>query len=153
MTALPAETRCWTCSCRVSIGPLQNGLWVVPGVRDVTARPAKPTESAKLVRKAFDTERIRARYLDFLARWAALSPDDCTRHLMLHTDWLHVIHRDPGVPRTPPKWGLCVSHVRQLANPIGGMDDDHSWITSESARAPAVARVRGRIRALGNALK
>ncbi|EME61653.1 PaaX family transcriptional regulator C-terminal domain-containing protein [Amycolatopsis decaplanina] len=63
-----------------------------------TTRSAKPTGSAELVRKAFDTERIRARYLDFLVRWVAPSPDDFTRRLMLHTDWLHVIRRDPHLP-------------------------------------------------------
>jgi phenylacetic acid degradation operon negative regulatory protein len=98
-------------------GPLQNGLWVAAGVRDVTAiieqlglaghvtvltaRPAKPTESAELVRKAFDTETIEVRYLDFLAKWDTARspwPDDLTRQLMLHTDWLQVIRRDPHLP-------------------------------------------------------
>lgn len=98
-------------------GLVQNGLWVAPGIRDVTAiveqlgldghvtvftaHPAKPTEAAELVRKAFDTETIALRYHDFLAKWdtdRSPLPDDLTRQLMLHTDWLHVVRQDPHLP-------------------------------------------------------
>ncbi|MCR6485014.1 PaaX family transcriptional regulator [Amycolatopsis sp. OK19-0408] len=106
-------------------GLLQNGLWVASGVRDVTsiverlglaghvtvftADPAKPTEAAELVRKAFDTETIALRYQDFLAKWdtgRSALPDDLTRQLMLHTDWLHVVRRDPHLPaeHLPADW-------------------------------------------------
>ncbi|WP_410672211.1 PaaX family transcriptional regulator C-terminal domain-containing protein [Amycolatopsis sp. cmx-4-68] len=106
-------------------GLLQNGLWVASGVRDVTAiveqlgldghvtvftaHPAKPTETAELVRKAFDTETIASRYHEFLAKWDAGGsplPDDLTRQLMLHADWLHVVRRDPHLPaeHLPPDW-------------------------------------------------
>ena len=66
-------------------GPVQNGLWIAPGARDVTemvadlgltgnvtvftAQHAKPTEAADLAVRAFDTAAIAARYQDFLARW------------------------------------------------------------------------------------
>lgn len=106
-------------------GLVQNGLWVAPGVRDVTAiveqlgldghvtvftaHPAKPTEAAELVRKAFDTETIALRYHDFLAKWDTARsplPDDLTRQLMLHTDWLHVVRQDPHLPaeHLPEDW-------------------------------------------------
>jgi phenylacetic acid degradation operon negative regulatory protein len=100
-------------------GLLQNGLWIAPGSRDAatiaaelgvtddvtvfTARPTKPTESADLVRKAFDTDAIAARYYEFLARWAVDSPldqlpDDFARQLVLHTDWLQLVRQDPHLP-------------------------------------------------------
>lgn len=106
-------------------GLLQNGLWVAPGVRDVTAiveqlgldghvtvftaHPAKPTEAAELVRKAFDTATIASRYHDFMEKWDAGKPsfpDDLTRRLMLHSDWLHVVRRDPHLPagHLPADW-------------------------------------------------
>lgn len=106
-------------------GLLQNGLWVAPGVRDAaaiveqlgvdghvtvfTAQPAKPTEAAELVRKAFDTATIASRYHDFLEKWDAgdpAFPDDLTRQLMLHSDWLHVVRRDPHLPagHLPRDW-------------------------------------------------
>jgi phenylacetic acid degradation operon negative regulatory protein len=100
-------------------GLLQNGLWIAPGAKDAaaiveglgltdnvtvfTASHAKPTESADLVRKAFDTEAIAARYRDFLTRWdtpapLASVPDDLVRQLILHTDWLNLVRQDPHLP-------------------------------------------------------
>jgi phenylacetic acid degradation operon negative regulatory protein len=100
-------------------GLLQNGLWIAPGVKDVativedlgltehvtvfTAGHAKPTESADLVEKAFDTDTIAARYKDFLARWDTpeplpSAPDDLARQLILHTDWLNLVRQDPHLP-------------------------------------------------------
>lgn len=100
-------------------GMLQNGLWIAPGSKDVTpivedlglaanvtvftAQHAKPTESADLVRKAFDTEAIAARYRDFLDQWDVRrplrsAPDDLARQLLLHTGWLHLVRQDPHLP-------------------------------------------------------
>ncbi|MFC0106449.1 PaaX family transcriptional regulator C-terminal domain-containing protein [Kibdelosporangium aridum subsp. largum] len=100
-------------------GMLQNGLWIAPGIKDAaaivehldlagnvtvfTAQHAKPTESADLVHKAFDTDAIAARYQDFLARWDTKDPlpaarDDLARQLMLHTDWLNLVRQDPHLP-------------------------------------------------------
>lgn len=100
-------------------GLLQNGLWIAPGLKDAaaivdklglagnvtvfTAQHAKPTESADLVHKAFDTDAIAARYKEFLARWdtgtpLASAPDDLARQLILHTDWLQLVRRDPHLP-------------------------------------------------------
>ncbi|MFF5991844.1 PaaX family transcriptional regulator [Prauserella flavalba] len=100
-------------------GMLQHGLWIAPGVNDAaaiaerlgltehvtvfTAQHAKPTESADLVHRAFDTAEIAARYHAFLRRWdvpdpLADAPDDLARQLLLHTDWLELVRRDPHLP-------------------------------------------------------
>ncbi|CAM3887795.1 PaaX family transcriptional regulator C-terminal domain-containing protein [Kibdelosporangium persicum] len=100
-------------------GLLQNGLWIAPGHKDAaaiveqlgltenvtvfTAQHAKPTESADLVHKAFDTDAIAARYKEFLARWDTAAPlpsapDDLARQLILHTDWLNLVRQDPHLP-------------------------------------------------------
>ncbi|MEV0972917.1 PaaX family transcriptional regulator [Microtetraspora glauca] len=108
-------------------GLLQSGLWVAPGVKDVTgilaplelgdhvtvltARAFKPTESADIVRKAFDTEEIAGRYHAFLDRWDTRhplpsAPDDLARQLLLHTDWLQLVRQDPHLPaeHLPGDW-------------------------------------------------
>lgn len=108
-------------------GSLQNGLWIAPGSKDAaaiaselgltdhvtvfTARPAKPTESADLVRKAFDVEAIAQRYQAFLGRWDVDEPlkdfaDDLARQLTLHTDWLQLVRQDPHLPaeHLDPDW-------------------------------------------------
>ncbi len=113
-------------------GLLQSGLWIAPGTKDVgamlaplelgdldlsdhvtvlRARALEPTESADLVRKAFDTEQIARRYRAFLDRWDTRHPlpevtDDLARQLLLHTDWLRLIRRDPHLPAVhlPPEW-------------------------------------------------
>ncbi|GLY50524.1 PaaX family transcriptional regulator [Lentzea sp. NBRC 102530] len=95
-------------------GPVQNGLWIAPGTRDVTAlveslaenvtvftaQHAKPTEASDLARRAFDTAAIGARYQDFLARWRNPldAPDDLARQLLLHCDWLDLVRQDPHLP-------------------------------------------------------
>ncbi|WP_104476555.1 PaaX family transcriptional regulator C-terminal domain-containing protein [Actinokineospora auranticolor] len=108
-------------------GPLQNGLWIAPGRRDVdaivdhlgladhvtvlTARPTDTTGSADLVRKAFDTATIAARYTGFLTTWDVPEPlpavpDHLARQLLLHTDWLQVVRQDPHLPaeHLPADW-------------------------------------------------
>jgi phenylacetic acid degradation operon negative regulatory protein len=108
-------------------GPLQNGLWIAPGHKDVvamveylglaghvnvlTAHAAKPTEAADLVSKAFDSPTIEARYRAFLDRWQVRRPmpelpDDLARQLVLHTDWLQLVRQDPHLPaeHLPRDW-------------------------------------------------
>ncbi|TDE56339.1 PaaX family transcriptional regulator [Nonomuraea mesophila] len=121
-------------------GLLQSGLWVAPGTKDVgailssvesddlrggdhvtvlQARALAPTESADLVRKAFDTEQIAARYRAFLDRWDTARPlpaaaDDLARQLLLHTDWLQLIRQDPHLPaeHLPRDWpAIRAEHV------------------------------------------
>lgn len=108
-------------------GLLQNGLWIAPGTRDVpaiveplglsdhvtvfTAQEAKPTESADLIHKVFDTDAISERYHAFLYRWDTTNPlpsapDELTRRFLLHSDWLHAIRQDPHLPaeHLPDDW-------------------------------------------------
>ena len=75
------------------------------------ARALKPTESADIVRKAFDTAQIAERYRAFLDRWDRPDPlpgavDDLARQLFLFGDWLQVLRRDPLLPaeHLPPDW-------------------------------------------------
>ncbi|MFI7705076.1 PaaX family transcriptional regulator C-terminal domain-containing protein [Nonomuraea sp. NPDC049480] len=108
-------------------GLLQGGLWIAPGTKDIEAmlaplalgdnvtvlqaRALKPTESADLVRKAFDTDQIAERYRTFLHRWDTPHPlqsaaDDLARQLILHTDWLQLVRQDPHLPaeHLPADW-------------------------------------------------
>ncbi|MEU6844667.1 PaaX family transcriptional regulator C-terminal domain-containing protein [Streptomyces sp. NPDC046716] len=108
-------------------GPLHNGLWIAPGRVDVPAvidgleldehvsvlcgQAAQPTEAAQLVRRAFDTDGIAARYRVFLDRWGHSDPlpdavDDLARQLLLHTDWLQLVRSDPRLPaeHLPAEW-------------------------------------------------
>ncbi|MFD8500783.1 PaaX family transcriptional regulator C-terminal domain-containing protein [Amycolatopsis sp. NPDC059657] len=108
-------------------GLLQNGLWIAPGIRDAaaiadrlelsdnvtvfTAQHAKPTDSADLVHRVFDTETIAERYRSFIARWDTEHPlpelpDDLARQLILHSDWLQLVRQDPHLPAEllTPDW-------------------------------------------------
>ncbi|MFC6080138.1 PaaX family transcriptional regulator [Sphaerisporangium aureirubrum] len=108
-------------------GLLQSGLWIAPGAMDVTgvldsldlgdhvtvltAKAFKPSETADLVRKAFDIEQIARRYRAFLAQWDTprplpSAPDDLARQLLLHTDWLQLVRQDPHLPaeHLPQDW-------------------------------------------------
>lgn len=108
-------------------GLLQNGLWIAPGRKDVsaivadlaltehvnvfTAQTAGPTQAADLVAKAFDTGAISQRYDEFLERWSPrrpmpLLPDALARNLVLHSDWLQLVRQDPHLPAEllPRQW-------------------------------------------------
>ncbi|GGM91718.1 PaaX family transcriptional regulator [Thermopolyspora flexuosa] len=125
-------------------GPLQSGLWVAAGTKDVVAmledlglddevtvlqaRALKPTESADIVRKAFDTAQIAERYRAFLDRWDRPDPlsdavDDLARQLFLFGDWLQVLRRDPLLPaeHLPPDWPAIRAETvfRHLASRYG----------------------------------
>lgn len=108
-------------------GPLQSGLWVAPGRVDVApitaelglddrirafhGEAAAPTEAGPLLRAAFDVDAIAEGYRSFLARWdgdagPAEARDDLGRQLLLHTDWLDLVRRDPHLPaeHLPAEW-------------------------------------------------
>jgi phenylacetic acid degradation operon negative regulatory protein len=106
-------------------GPLQNGLWVAPGSVDVAAllndlgldaylrvfrgTVLKPTEVPTMLEAAFDTAAIAADYRAFLQRWSqpdAGGPDPLGSQLLLHTDWLELVRRDPHLPaeHLPADW-------------------------------------------------
>jgi phenylacetic acid degradation operon negative regulatory protein len=108
-------------------GPLQGGLWIAPSPVDVAAvadgleaaahvkvfaaRALPPTDVDALVRDAWDLDAVAARYRGFLDRWADPRrrphlPDGLATQLVLQTDWLQVIRRDPRLPaqHLPADW-------------------------------------------------
>ncbi|WP_308283137.1 PaaX family transcriptional regulator [Pseudonocardia nigra] len=108
-------------------GPLQGGLWIAPSTVDVgrlgddleaaghlkvfAARALPPTDVDGLVRDAWDLDALAARYRGFLDRWERSArrphlPDGLARQLVLQTDWLEVIRRDPRLPvrHLPSDW-------------------------------------------------
>lgn len=108
-------------------GPLQNGLWIAAGTRDVAAileplglvdevnalnaTAVAPTGAHDLVRRAFDVDEIAAGYHAFLDRWDVSRPlpgasDDFVRELLLHNDWLQLVRHDPRLPAAhlPEDW-------------------------------------------------
>jgi phenylacetic acid degradation operon negative regulatory protein len=108
-------------------GPLQGGLWIAPSSVDLrvlgddleagghlkvfTATATPPTDVDALVRDAWDLGALAARYRGFLERWEEPSrrprlPDGLASQLVLQTDWLQVIRRDPRLPvqHLPVDW-------------------------------------------------
>ncbi|MEU6668471.1 PaaX family transcriptional regulator C-terminal domain-containing protein [Streptomyces sp. NPDC046727] len=69
------------------------------------------TDSADLIRRAFDIDGIAARYRAFLDQWDTGAPpaaadDALARQILLHTDWLQVVRWDPHLPaeHLPERW-------------------------------------------------
>src|SRR5918998_756533 len=108
-------------------GPLQGGLWIAPSpvdfavigagleaaahVKGFAARALPPTDVDALVRDAWDLDAIAGRYQGFLDRWSDPRrrpelPDALAAQLVLQTEWLQVIRRDPRLPaqHLPPGW-------------------------------------------------
>jgi phenylacetic acid degradation operon negative regulatory protein len=108
-------------------GPLQGGLWVAAGhhrVPEVLApldldghvaafagKGQPPSDASDVVRRAFELEPIARAYADFVTHWssptvAASLPDDLARQLLLHTEWLGALRRDPHLPleHLPQGW-------------------------------------------------
>ncbi|MFF5297496.1 PaaX family transcriptional regulator [Paractinoplanes globisporus] len=106
-------------------GPVQGGLWIAPGRPDVSqilddlglgshirifrghADPS--TDVAEMIANAYDLDALAARYEDFRSRWAASSAkpaDPLASKLLLVTDWLQIIRRDPRLPmeHLPADW-------------------------------------------------
>ncbi len=90
----------------------------------IAATLAAPTGGADLARAAFDIPQIAARYHGFLSRWGGprprpAAPDDLARQLLLHTDWLRVIRKDPRLPagHLPAGWPAAAAEdvFRRLA--------------------------------------
>ncbi|GII25651.1 PaaX family transcriptional regulator [Planosporangium mesophilum] len=125
-------------------GTVQNGLWIAPGEVDVpglvgdlelddhlrvfTVRTAKPTEAGQIAHSAFDLPAVAARYQAFLRRWDGDNPypdapDDLARQLLLHTEWLHLVRRDPRLPaeHLPGDWPAIRAEqvFRRLAEGYG----------------------------------
>jgi phenylacetic acid degradation operon negative regulatory protein len=122
-------------------GPLQGGVWVAAGPRDVPAlldglplaehvvalsgTTTPPTSGDELVRRAFDLPALASGYRGFLAQWGggasagASLPDDLSRQLLLHTEWLSALRHDPHLPveHLPGDWPAIAAEqvFRELA--------------------------------------
>jgi phenylacetic acid degradation operon negative regulatory protein len=115
-------------------GPLQGGLWIAPSAVDVRAlgeglgldgrlrafdaRAVAPTDVDALVRDAWDLPALAGRYTAFRDRWADAAarpdlPDPLAAQLLLQTDWLQAVRRDPRLPRRhlPPDWPAEPAHA------------------------------------------
>ncbi len=108
-------------------GPLQGGLWIAPSpvdfavigagleaaahVKVFAASALPPTDVDALVRDAWDLDAIAGRYRGFLDRWSDRRrrpefSDALATQLVLQTEWLQVIRRDPRLPaqHLPSDW-------------------------------------------------
>ncbi|WP_239138298.1 PaaX family transcriptional regulator [Actinoplanes regularis] len=127
--SLPAERRRERHDLRAQLawagfGPIQGGLWIAPGRRDVTpvltdlglgshirifrAEADPATDIAEMISHAYDLPALAARYIDFRTRWEspAVTTDPLAAKLRLVTDWLSIIRRDPRlpIPHLPLDW-------------------------------------------------
>jgi phenylacetic acid degradation operon negative regulatory protein len=107
-------------------GPLQGGLWIAPGrvevrtivsglgldahVRVFRAEADELTDVRQLIGDAYDLDGLAARYAAFLHRWqtrpAEAVADPLTTRILVVSDWLQVIRRDPRLPvrHLPDDW-------------------------------------------------
>jgi phenylacetic acid degradation operon negative regulatory protein len=123
-------------------GPLQNGLWIAPGEVDVAtlvadlgfddhlnvfrAEAVKPTEVRRIVGSAFDVAAIAAGYEAFLARWGVPGTgagDPLAGQLLLHTDWLDLVRRDPHLPAEHLPAGWPAIRAEELFRRLAGEQD------------------------------
>ena len=127
-------------------GPLQGGLWIAPSTVDVgelaaglglgerlrafSAQALAPTDVDALLRDAWDLPGLARRYRAFQHRWRRppdrpVVPDALARQLLLQTDWLQAIRRDPRLPRRhlPADWPAEPAHAlfREL---YGGLEPE-----------------------------
>jgi phenylacetic acid degradation operon negative regulatory protein len=123
--SLPAERRRERHDLRASLawagfGPVQGGLWIAPGAPDVShlvtphirvfrgvADPS--TDVGEMIAGAYDLPALAARYENFRTRWSSsleTFADPLAAKLLLVTDWLQIIRRDPRLPMShlPADW-------------------------------------------------
>jgi phenylacetic acid degradation operon negative regulatory protein len=127
-------------------GSVQSGMWIAAGRVDVAAlvgelgldgylrvfhgQAAKPTEAAALIETAFDLPGIVGRYRGFGARWEAGDArlpgagDPLARQLLLHTEWLDLVRRDPHLPgeHMPADWPAA--QAEELFHALAGRFDE-----------------------------
>lgn len=101
----------WIAPSQVDVAPLLDGLDVASHVRVFASRTLPPTDASDLVRTTWDLAAIAARYRGFLDRWDGDGPSDApgdrlARQLLMQTEWLRIIRRDPRLPaeHLPDDW-------------------------------------------------
>ncbi|CAM5545423.1 PaaX family transcriptional regulator [Streptomyces aurantiogriseus] len=109
-------------------GPLFGGLWIAPGEVDVSALVAElglsahvkvfrahadtGTDIGAMIEETWELTELAHRYEDFVRHWQpwltrSPHPDDALAHrLLLQTEWLRIIRRDPRLPveHLPGDW-------------------------------------------------
>jgi phenylacetic acid degradation operon negative regulatory protein len=101
----------WISPIAVDVTKLLGGLDLEENFQSFTAQTIAPTQAAKIISSAFDIAAIGTRYRSFLARWDVddplpAVPDMLAKQLLLNTDWLDVVRRDPHLPvqHLPNTW-------------------------------------------------
>jgi phenylacetic acid degradation operon negative regulatory protein len=101
----------WISPIAVEVPKLLGGLGLEQNFKAFTAQTIAPTQAAIIINSAFDIATIGARYRSFLARWDVddplpAVPDVLAKQLLLNTDWLNVLRRDPHLPvqHLPHPW-------------------------------------------------
>ncbi|MER5208351.1 PaaX family transcriptional regulator C-terminal domain-containing protein [Streptomyces sp. NPDC002825] len=131
----PLQSGLWVAPGRIDVAPIAAELGLGDRIRAFHGEAAAPTEAGPLLRTAFDVDAIAEGYRAFLTRWGGgaapeESPgeaggpgpgeahddlggpgvgearDDLGRLLLLHTDWLDLVRRDPHLPaeHLPADW-------------------------------------------------
>ncbi|WP_425245564.1 PaaX family transcriptional regulator C-terminal domain-containing protein [Streptomyces sp. NEAU-NA10] len=109
-------------------GPLFGGLWIAPGEVDVSVLVAElglsahvkvfrahadtGTDIGAMIEETWELAELADRYDGFVRRWQpwltrSPHPDDALAHrLLLQTEWLRIIRRDPRLPveHLPGDW-------------------------------------------------
>ncbi len=102
----------WAAPRRVDVAALIEGLGLDAHIKAFQGCVVAPTEAGPLVAAAYDIPAIVSRHEAFLARWdtreaaAGIEEDALAQQLLLHTDWLDVVRRDPHLPaeHLPADW-------------------------------------------------
>jgi phenylacetic acid degradation operon negative regulatory protein len=121
--SLPGERRRERHDLRAALawagfGPIQGGLWIAPGAPDVSellsehirvfrGRTDPSTDIAEMIAGAYDLSALADRYEAFRTRWAGgRTADPLATKLLLITDWLQIVRRDPRLPaeHLPADW-------------------------------------------------
>ncbi|MHC5908044.1 PaaX family transcriptional regulator [Streptomyces sp. S6] len=128
-------------------GPLFSGLWIAPGEVEVSglveelglsahvkvfrAHADTGTDLGAMIEETWELGELAARYRAFRDRWHPWesdlpAPDDALAHrLLLQTDWLRIIRRDPRLPvvHLPSDWPAdpaekTFRHVHERLTPL-----------------------------------
>ncbi|WP_243777112.1 PaaX family transcriptional regulator [Actinomadura nitritigenes] len=120
----PLQNGLWVAPGAVDVAAAVAGLGLESHIRVFGGSVLPPTEVRDVLEQAFDVPAMAARYQAFLDRWdtpgsgdgaaaggdcpdAAIGlPDDLARQLVLHSDWLELVRRDPHLPaeHLPEGW-------------------------------------------------